>query len=131
MRHTPPAQNIRLKRIYEPPSKEDGIRILIDRLWPRGITKEEAQLDEWNREIPPSGRLRAWFGHDPARWAEFSQRYRDELTEHPDALSDLRRQAQQRRITLLYAARDEAHTHAIVLRNVLLGRAVSKGEPRT
>ena len=130
MRRAVPSQNVRLKRIYEPVSKEDGTRILVDRLWPRGITKEEAELDQWNREITPSGGLRAWFGHDPARWAEFRQRYRDELTRHSNALNDLRRQAQKRPITLLYAAKDQAHTHAIVLRNVLLGKADRKGERR-
>ena len=122
MQHTVLAPNIRLKRIYEPASKEDGIRILIDRLWPRGITKTDASIDEWNREVTPSGRLRAWFGHDPKRWAEFSRRYRAELAGHAAALGELRRQARKGPITLLYAAKDEGHTHAIVLRNVILGR---------
>ena len=122
MRHTVPARNIRLKRIYEPASNKDGTRILIDRLWPRGITKAEAELDEWRREVTPSGRLRAWFGHDPKRWKEFSRRYRAELVAHADALDELRRQARQGLVTLLYAAKDEGHTHAIVLRNVILGR---------
>ena len=131
MQHAVPARNIRLKRIYEPPSKGDGVRILVDRLWPRGITRDEAQLDQWNREVPPSGSLRAWFGHDPARWAEFSQRYREELTQRSDALNDLRREARQRTITLLYAAEDKAHTHAVVLRKVLLGRVDKQGERRT
>jgi uncharacterized protein YeaO (DUF488 family) len=130
MSHNVPAQNIRLKRIYEPASKEDGTRILVDRLWPRGITKEEAELDEWNREITPSGRLRAWFGHDPERWAGFSKRYRAELADHADALEQLRRQARERPITLLYAAKDRSHTHAIVLRDVLLGRTTREGETR-
>jgi uncharacterized protein YeaO (DUF488 family) len=128
MNHAVPSPNIKLKRIYEPASKEDGVRILVDRLWPRGITKDEARLDQWNREVTPSGRLRAWFGHDPKRWPEFSQRYRAELGNHADALGELRRQAREGPITLLYAAKDEAHTHAIVLRNVLLGRAKSEGE---
>jgi uncharacterized protein YeaO (DUF488 family) len=128
MHHIVPARNIRLKRIYEPVSREDGTRILIDRLWPRGITKEEAELDQWNREVTPSGGLRAWFGHDPARWMEFSRRYRDELAQHADELNELRRQARQGPITLLYAAKDQAHTHAIVLRDVLLGRAEREGK---
>ena len=130
MHHAVPSRNIRLKRIYEPPSEEDGTRILVDRLWPRGITKAEARLDQWDREITPSGRLRAWFGHKPERWAEFSHRYRAELAGHAAALAELRRQAREGTITLLYAARDERHTHAIILRNVLLGRAKSEGETR-
>jgi len=130
MDHAIPAQNIRIKRIYEPASKEDGTRILVDRLWPRGITKEEAELDQWNQEITPSGRLRAWFGHDSERWAEFSHRYRAELAGHADALEKLRRQAREGPITLVYAAKDMRHTHAIVLRNVLLNRTRSEGEAR-
>ena len=130
MTHAVPSQNVRIKRIYEPAAKADGTRILVDRLWPRGITKEEAKLDQWNREITPSGRLRAWFGHDPERWMEFSHRYRSELATHADALGELRRQARAGPITLLYAAKDQAHTHAIVLRNVLLGRAKDQGETR-
>jgi len=129
MHHAIPSRNIRLKRIYEHPSNEDGTRILVDRLWPRGITKKEAKLDQWNREITPSGRLRAWFGHDPKRWAEFSDRYRAELADKSNALGELRQQAQEGPITLLYAAKDERHTHAIVLRNVLLGRA-KKARPQ-
>ncbi len=128
MRHAVLSQNIRIKRIYEPAAKEDGTRILVDRLWPRGVTKAEARLDEWNREVTPSGRLRAWFGHDPERWAEFSRRYRAELERHAEALGQLRRQARAGPITLLYAAKDEKHTHAIVLRNVLLGRTKAEGE---
>jgi uncharacterized protein YeaO (DUF488 family) len=120
--HAAISRNIKLKRIYEPASAKDGTRILVDRLWPRGITKAEAKLDEWNREITPSSRLRAWFGHDPKRWEEFSDRYRAELAEHPDALGELRRQARRGPITLLYAAKDEHHSHAIVLRKVLLER---------
>ena len=130
MNHAVPSQNIKLKRIYEPASREDGTRILVDRLWPRGITKADAKLDQWNRVITPSRRLRAWFGHDPKRWPEFSQRYRAELDNHADALGELRRQAREGPITLLYAAKDECHTHAIVLRNVLLGRAKEHGETR-
>ena len=128
MRHAVLSKNIRIKRIYEPASRDDGARILVDRLWPRGITKAAAKIDEWNREITPSGRLRAWFGHDPKRWTEFSRRYRAELARHADALGDLRRQAREGLITLLYAAKDERHTHAIVLRNVLLGRTKVEGE---
>jgi uncharacterized protein YeaO (DUF488 family) len=125
-----PSQNIRLKRVYEPASKRDGTRILVDRLWPRGITKAEAKLDQWNREVTPSSRLRTWFGHDPKRWAEFSHRYRAELAGHSEALDELRCRARNGPITLLYAAKDEDHSHAIVLRNVLLGRANNEGKIR-
>jgi uncharacterized protein YeaO (DUF488 family) len=130
MNYAVPSQNIMLKRIYEPPSKQDGTRILVDRLWPRGISKADAKLDQWNREITPSGRLRAWFAHDPDHWVEFSRRYRAELAGHADALRALRQQARRGPITLLYAAKDEDHTHAIVLRNVLLGRPKEAGENR-
>ena|SRR6476660_3834931 len=120
------ASNVRLKRAYEPPEKKDGARILVDRLWPRGVSKEEAQLDEWIKEIAPSAELRTWFGHDPRRWDEFRERYRAELAEHPETLKDLRRRAREGPITLVYSARDEVHNDAIVLRNVILGRAARK-----
>jgi uncharacterized protein YeaO (DUF488 family) len=117
------ASNVRLKRAYEPPEKEDGARILVDRLWPRGVSKEEAKLDEWIKEIAPSTELRTWFGHDPRRWDEFRKRYRAELAEHTEVLKDLRRRARKGPITLVYSARDEIHNDAVVLRNVILGRA--------
>jgi uncharacterized protein YeaO (DUF488 family) len=117
------ASNVRLKRAYEPPEKADGARILIDRLWPRGVSKEEAKLDEWIKEIAPSAELRTWFGHDPRRWDEFRKRYRAELAEHSETLKDLRRRAREGPITLVYSARDEIHNDAVVLRNVILGRA--------
>ena len=120
------ASNVRLKRAYEPPEKQDGARILVDRLWPRGVSKEEAQLDEWIKEIAPSAELRTWFGHDPRRWDEFRERYRAELAEHSEKLKDLRRRAREGPITLVYSARDEVHNDAIVLRNVILGRAARK-----
>jgi uncharacterized protein YeaO (DUF488 family) len=117
------ASNVRLKRAYEPPEKTDGARILVDRLWPRGVSKEEAKLDEWIKEIAPSTELRTWFGHDPRRWDEFRERYREELAEHSETLKDLRRRAREGPITLVYSARDEIHNDAVVLRNVILGRA--------
>jgi uncharacterized protein YeaO (DUF488 family) len=117
------ASNVRLKRAYEPPEKTDGTRILVDRLWPRGVSKEAAKLDEWIKEIAPSTELRTWFGHDPRRWDEFRERYRAELAEHTEVLKDLRRRARERPITLVYSARDEIHNDAVVLRNVILGRA--------
>lgn len=115
------ADNIRLKRAYEQPVPADGTRILIDRLWPRGVTKAAAALDQWVKDIAPSTALRKWFGHDPARWEEFRSRYIAEIREHPDALRNLRDQARQGPITLVYSAHDEAHNDAIVLRDILLG----------
>jgi len=123
MQHLVSASNVRLKRAYDPPEKADGTRILVDRLWPRGVSKAEARLDEWIKEIAPSAELRTWFGHDPERWAEFRRRYRDELAQHSEVLKNLRRRARAGPITLVYSARDEAHNDAIVLRDVLLGRA--------
>jgi len=118
-----PASNVQLKRAYERPDKKDGTRILVDRLWPRGVSKEEASLDEWIKEIAPSSDLRTWFGHEPRRWDEFCKRYRAELAEHSEMLKDLRRRAREGPITLVYSARDEVHNDAVVLRNVILGRA--------
>ena len=111
------------KRVYDEPSRSDGARVLVDRLWPRGISKEEAKLDVWLKEIAPSAALRTWFDHDPDRWAEFRRRYRDELKHSPLA-HELREQARNRPITLVYSAKDEIHNDAIVLRNVLLGRPI-------
>lgn len=118
------ASNIRLKRAYEQPARADGTRILVDRLWPRGVTKSAAAIDQWMKEIAPSTGLRKWFGHDPARWREFRRRYAAELREHPDELRSLRGQARQGLITLVYSARDEDHNDAVVLRDVLLGRSL-------
>jgi uncharacterized protein YeaO (DUF488 family) len=117
-----PASNVRLKRAYEPPEKSDGTRILVDRRWPRGVSKEEAELDQWIKEISPSAELRTWFGHDPRRWDEFQSRYRAELAEHSDMVKDLRARAREGTITLVYSARDEVHNDAIVLRDVILGK---------
>ncbi|MBX6742429.1 MAG: DUF488 domain-containing protein [Acetobacteraceae bacterium] len=117
-----PAGNVRLKRAYEAASPEDGTRILVDRLWPRGIRKEEAAIDEWMKEIAPSTELRKWFGHDPARWEEFRRRYSAEVHQHPEELERLRSMAREGPITLVYSARDEAHNDAVVLREILLGR---------
>ncbi len=117
-----PAGNIKLKRAYEEASRGDGVRVLIDRLWPRGVTKADAAIDHWFKELAPSTTLRKWFGHDPVRWATFQRRYANEIRDHRDALAQLRRLASQGTVTLVYAAHDEAHNDAIVLRNVLLGR---------
>jgi len=118
---------IKLKRIYEQPSLADGTRVLIDRLWPRGLTRHEASADLWLKDAAPSGRLRRWYGHDPRRWRRFSKKYRAELDQQPDVLAlldDLRRRTP---VTLLFGARDEAHSHAVVLREVLEARS-SRGK---
>jgi uncharacterized protein YeaO (DUF488 family) len=117
------AGNVRLKRAYERPSTEDGTRILIDRLWPRGVSKENAALGLWMKDIAPSAALRTWFGHDPARWQEFRRRYVDEIRRNAVLFGELRTLARQGPITLVYSAHDEAHNDAVVLRDLLLGRA--------
>lgn len=116
------AANVRLKRAYEPASPADGKRILVDRLWPRGVAKTRAALDFWMKEIAPSAELRAWFGHDPSRWDEFRVRYAKELATHEDLVATLRKLARRGPVTLVYSARDEARNDAVVLRDVLLGK---------
>jgi uncharacterized protein YeaO (DUF488 family) len=116
------ARDIRLKRAYDLPSAEDGTRILIDRLWPRGLRKSSAGIDRWLKDIAPSTALRKWFGHDPARWQEFRRRYAAEINDHADQLAELRAAAREGPITLVFAARDELHNDAVVLRDRLLGR---------
>lgn len=111
---------IRLKRAYEPPSSDDGVRVLVDRLWPRGVRKSDAAIDRWMKEIAPSAELRRWFDHDPARWNEFRHRYQSELSQHQDLIKELRSLARQDSLTLVYGARDEAHNQAVVLREVLI-----------
>ncbi len=110
---------IRIKRIYEPPAATDGRRVLVDRLWPRGVSKDEAKVDEWLKEIAPSNELRTWFGHDPAKWAEFRTRYRDEIKGHGELLDRLRTEAHKGTVTLLFAAKDEEHNNAVVLKELL------------
>jgi uncharacterized protein YeaO (DUF488 family) len=121
------ACDIQLKRIYDPPSGGDGARVLIDRLWPRGIRKEGTQLTLWLKEVAPSPALRAWFGHDPARFDEFSRRYSAELTANEEAVSRIYDLLKAGRVTLLYAARDPAHNQAVVLADYLRKRG-RKGE---
>ena len=113
---------IRLKRVYEPPSRTDGARILVDRLWPRGLTKERAAVTLWLKDVAPSTELRKWFGHAPARWKQFQARYRKELREKKDALELLKRKSNAHTVTFVYAARDEKHNEALVLKRVLEGR---------
>jgi uncharacterized protein YeaO (DUF488 family) len=111
---------IKVKRIYDHYDKEDGYRILVDRLWPRGISKEKAQVDLWLKEIAPSTELRKWFGHDPERWEEFEKRYKKELENKSDLLLQLKElKNSHKQITLLYGARDTEHNQAIVLLQML------------
>jgi uncharacterized protein YeaO (DUF488 family) len=112
--------DIRIKRAYEPSSSHDGTRILVDRLWPRGLKKSDAHIAQWMKEIAPSGELREWFGHDPARWEEFRSRYKTELRTKRDLLAELQDVAKKGPLTLIYSAHDEAHNQAVVLREALL-----------
>jgi uncharacterized protein YeaO (DUF488 family) len=122
--------NIALKRAYESPSEADGVRILVDRLWPRGVTKKAAAVDRWAKDVAPSTELRKWFGHEPARWKEFGSRYRAELKNKQDELDTIRELAAAGPITLIYAAHDTAHSHAIVLRDALLNIRAGTKSPR-
>jgi uncharacterized protein YeaO (DUF488 family) len=115
-------RNVKLKRAYEPPVADDGMRILIDRLWPRGITKKRAAIDQWMKDISPSTELRKWFGHDPARWDEFRRRYAQEVHKNSDLLDQLRSLARHGPITLVYSAHDEKHNDAVELRKLILGQ---------
>jgi len=117
------AANVKLKRAYELPAADDGTRVLVDRLWPRGVSKEHAALDQWMKDISPSTELRKWFGHDPARWEEFCRRYTEELHQNAERVSQLRSLAREGPVTLVYSAHDEVHNDAIVLRDLLLGRS--------
>lgn len=111
--------DLRIKRVYDPVDSEDGFRVLIDRLWPRGLSKERAKLDLWLKEIAPSTELRQWFNHDPAKWPEFRQRYFSELDSREEEVKEIRARAEKGRVTLLYAARDTEHNQALVLRDYL------------
>ena len=117
------APDIRVKRIYDPPERKDGARVLVDRLWPRGARKEEAKLTLWLKDIAPSDDLRRWFGHDPARFTEFSRRYRAELGANKDVVSRMEDLLKAGPVTLLYAAHDEQHNNARVLADYLEARA--------
>src|SRR5262245_129881 len=115
---------VRIARIYEAAGKDDGWRVLVDRLWPRGIKKEKARVDEWMKEVAPSGELRKWFGHKPERWAEFARRYRSELAKKKEMMQRLA--AMERKhgtLTLLFGAKDREHNQAVVLRDVLKAKA--------
>ena len=111
--------NIRIKRVYEQPDSSDGVRILVDRLWPRGLTKEKAAVDLWLKEIAPSTELRKWFGHDPDKWKSFRGRYETEIRHNDDLVKVLKGKAKRRTVTLVYGARDEEHNEALVLKQFL------------
>ncbi|PBC03685.1 DUF488 domain-containing protein [Mesorhizobium sp. WSM3860] len=111
---------VKLKRAYESPATDDGKRVLVDRLWPRGVKKADAAIDHWMKELAPSTELRKWFGHDPARWEEFRRRYAAEIHEHRDELDRLRDLMRDGAVTLVYSAHNEAHNDAVVLREILL-----------
>jgi len=121
MRNRVPSKNVRLKRVYEEPEAADGTRILVDRLWPRGVKKEAAAIDFWAKELAPTSNLRKWFRHDPNRWAEFKRRYTAELRENAEGLDEFRTLARRGPITLIYAARDQEHNEAVIIRDMLVG----------
>ncbi len=114
---------IRVKRIYEPPEPVDGVRLLVDRLWPRGVSRESTSLDAWMREVAPSSELRRWFGHDASRWQEFKRRYAVELGTRQDLVAEILSLARDRPVTLLYSARDPDHNQAVALAEYLAAKA--------
>jgi uncharacterized protein YeaO (DUF488 family) len=122
--------DIRLKRAYEPASRSDGYRVLVDRLWPRGVSKERAKLDEWDKELAPSAELREWFGHEPNRFAEFRRRYIGELRGDRSRLTELMRRARAGALTLVYSAHDSEHNDAVVLAEVLRRGLPSSERPK-
>ena len=121
-----PDLDVCIKRVYDIPSRKDGYRVLVDRIWPRGVKKEAAKLDEWLRDVAPSTALRKWFAHRPERWAPFRDRYLAELGEHASLLEGLRERASRQRVTLLYAARDQKLNHAVVLKECLEARPATE-----
>ena len=114
---------VKIKRVYDDPERGDGERILVDRLWPRGLSKRAAAVDQWMKELGPSDELRKWFGHDPARWREFRRRYLTELKGQRETLSALARKSKRETLTLLFAARDTEHNNALVLKQAIGRRA--------
>lgn len=110
---------IKIKRTYDPPSSDDRKRILVDKLWPRGVKKEDAKIDEWLKDIAPSDELRKWFSHDPLKWEEFKRRYKKELKDKSDLIKNLRSQSKSMNVTLLFSAKDIEHKNTVVLKEVL------------
>jgi uncharacterized protein YeaO (DUF488 family) len=117
---------VQTKRVYEPAAKSDGFRVLVDRLWPRGLSKQDAHVDLWLREVGPSTALRKWFNHDPDRWVEFQRRYHVELKEKQALIATITEQAKTGPVTLLYSAKDEQHNQAVALMDLLLKRTVTR-----
>jgi uncharacterized protein YeaO (DUF488 family) len=115
----PAGRDVRVKRVYEPAEPQDGYRVLVDHVWPRGVSRERAQLGEWARELAPSDKLRRWFSHDAERFGEFRDRYRDELSGHADEIARLRARAVEGPVTIVYAARDEQHNNGVVVAELL------------
>jgi uncharacterized protein YeaO (DUF488 family) len=113
---------LQLKRIYEPPAKSDGTRLLVERLWPRGLKKEDAKLDGWLRDVAPSTALRKWFNHEPAKWEEFQKRYRSELNKNADAWRPILETSRKGRVTLLFSSKDAEHNNVVVLKAYLESR---------
>lgn len=122
-----PSEAVRVKRVYDPPSRQDGRRILVDRLWPRGLSRKIARIDEWARDLAPSTPLRRWFAHDPRRWPEFQKRYHAELRARSGRLAWLAGLARRGRVTLLYAARDPQHNNARALQRIIARRLRPRG----
>jgi uncharacterized protein YeaO (DUF488 family) len=114
---------IEVKRAYEPPAPGDGRRVLVDRIWPRGVARDDLRIDAWLKELAPSAGLRKWFGHDPSKWEEFKERYFRELDERPDALAQLLEIARSGRVTLVFGARETEHNNAVALREYLEQRS--------
>jgi uncharacterized protein YeaO (DUF488 family) len=131
MAHEVPASHVRLKRVYEPVASDDGVRVLVDRLWPRGVRKADAAIDRWMKDIAPSTELRRWFGHDVERWPAFHRRYSQELLQQATVIDELRELARNGTVTLVFAAHDEEHNDAAVLRDALLQPGNTKGSVRT
>ena len=117
---------LQVKRIYDPPARSDGFRVLVDRIWPRGLSKEAAKLDAWIKDVAPSAELRKWFGHEPSRWASFKRRYFRELDEREEALEQLLEGCTARTLTLLFAAKDPEHNNAVALKEYLDARTEAK-----
>ena len=117
---------IRLKRVYDPASKEDGVRFLVERLWPRGVKKQDLRLDAWLKDVAPSTELRRWFGHDPAKWREFQQRYFAELDTHPEALELISKTSSRGAVTLLFSSHDAEHNNAVALETYLAAHKGSR-----
>lgn len=121
------AAMIKVKRVYEPPDRRDGLRVLVDRLWPRGLSKDAAAVDRWMKRIAPSAALRKWFAHDPAKWEAFCARYTGELDRKPGEVAALRAWARTRTVTLVYGAKDTLHNNAVALKRYLDSHGTAKG----